>query len=326
VTSFSFTVGETDTNRLDKYLSKAIQDFSRTQIQHAIREGNALVNGRVQKVSFVLSGGEDVELSINPTDNEADSVVPENIPLSILFEDDFIIVINKPAGLVVHPGAGHPNGTLANGLAFHYKNLSKINGGLRPGIVHRLDKETSGAMVVAKTDPVHQNLGKQFEDRSVEKEYIGIAWGKWEGTGTIEKAIKRSRKDRTKYEVQDSGRTAKTDYKVSVSNKVMSIVHFFPKTGRTHQIRVHSEFEGHPIVGDVKYSGGKNRAKGFTPETQKKIDTLFKLVHRHLLHAKKLVFLHPDSGEKVFFEAPIPDDMIKVMETVNQLNGKEFIN
>lgn len=321
MTTFSFTVGETESIRLDKFLSNEIQDYSRTQIQHAIQEGSASVNGKIQKASFMLSGAENVELSISPKEMDTDSVEPENIPLEILFEDDFLIVINKSAGMAVHPGAGNPNGTLVNGLVHYCKNLSGINGSIRPGIVHRLDKDTSGAMVTAKTDTVHQKLGKQFEDRSVEKEYIGIVWGKWEGSGTIDKPIKRSRNDRTKYEVQDSGRPSKTEYEIVDSNKVMSVARFFPKTGRTHQIRVHSEFEGHPIVGDDKYNGGRNRAKGFTPETQKKIENILKLVNRHLLHARRLSFTHPDSGKKVSFEAPIPDDMKKAMQAISHLNG-----
>ncbi len=255
MTSFHFRVGEGENIRLDKFLSAEVQDYSRTQIQQAIREGNALVDGEAQKASFLLSGGEEVEITISLPDTVSDSVEPEPIPLDIVFEDDFLLMLNKPAGLSVHPGAGQPNGTLVNGLVHYTNQLSGINGALRPGIVHRLDKDTSGIIAAAKTDKAHRHLGKQFEERSVEKEYVGFVWGKWEGSGTMDKPIKRSRNDRTKYEVQDSGRLAKTDYNVLSSNTVMSIVHFYPKTGRTHQIRVHSEHAGHPIIGDEKYGG-----------------------------------------------------------------------
>ena len=314
MTSFHFRVGEGENIRLDKFLSAEIQDYSRTQIQQAIREGNALVDGEAQKASFLLSGGEEVEITISLPNTVSDSVEPEPIPLDIVFEDDFLLMLNKPAGLSVHPGAGQPNGTLVNGLVHYTNQLSGINGALRPGIVHRLDKDTSGIIAAAKTDKAHRHLGKQFEERSVEKEYVGIVWGKWEGSGTIDKPIKRSRNDRTKYEVQDSGRLAKTDFNVLSSNIVMSIVHFYPKTGRTHQIRVHSEHAGHPIIGDEKYGGGKNRAKGFMPEVQQKIRQMLSKTNRHLLHAKKLSFTHPESGERVTFEAPVSDDMKRVIE------------
>ena len=314
MTSFHFRVGEGENIRLDKFLSAEVQDYSRTQIQQAIREGNALVDGEAQKASFLLSGGEEVEITISLPDTVSDSVEPEPIPLDIVFEDDFLLMLNKPAGLSVHPGAGQPNGTLVNGLVHYTNQLSGINGALRPGIVHRLDKDTSGIIAAAKTDKAHRHLGKQFEERSVEKEYVGFVWGKWEGSGTMDKPIKRSRNDRTKYEVQDSGRLAKTDYNVLSSNTVMSIVHFYPKTGRTHQIRVHSEHAGHPIIGDEKYGGGKNRAKGFMPEVQQKIRQMLSKTNRHLLHAKKLSFTHPESGERVTFEAPVSDDMKRVIE------------
>ncbi|MDP7071625.1 MAG: RluA family pseudouridine synthase [Candidatus Marinimicrobia bacterium] len=314
MTSFHFRVGEGENIRLDKFLSAEIQDYSRTQIQQAIREGNALVDGEAQKASFLLSGGEEVEITISLPNTVSDSVEPEPIPLDIVFEDDFLLMLNKPAGLSVHPGAGQPNGTLVNGLVHYTNQLSGINGALRPGIVHRLDKDTSGIIAAAKTNKAHRHLGKQFEERSVEKEYVGIVWGKWEGSGTMDKPIKRSRNDRTKYEVQDSGRLAKTDFNVLSSNTVMSIVQYFPKTGRTHQIRVHSEHAGHPIIGDEKYGGGKNRAKGFMPEVQQKIRQMLSKTNRHLLHAKKLSFTHPESGERVTFEAPVSDDMKRVIE------------
>ena len=321
MTSFSITVGDTETIRLDKFLSNTIIDYSRTQIQHAIQDGGASVDGRVQKASYLLSGGEEVEITISLPHNGPESIEPEPIPLDIVFEDDFLIMLNKPAGLLVHPGAGQPSGTLVNGLVHYTQHLSGINGALRPGIVHRLDKDTSGIIAAAKTNKAHRFLGKQFEERSVEKEYLGIVWGTWEGSGTIDKPLKRSRNDRTKYEVQDSGRPSKTDYEIVDSNKVMSVVRYFPKTGRTHQIRVHSECEGHPIVGDNKYNGGRNRTKGFTPEIQKKIEDILTPLNHHLLHARRISFTHPDTGQKVSYEAPIPDDMKKIMEAVNQFNG-----
>jgi 23S rRNA pseudouridine1911/1915/1917 synthase len=299
--------------RLDQFLASMDEIVSRAQAQRLLKSGNVLLNGvSVSAPSRKVYSGQSIQLTV--PDSEPSEITPEKGELEILHEDSDVIVVNKPAGMVVHPSAGHASGTLVNYLMHHCNDLSGIGGILRPGIVHRLDKDTSGIIAAAKTDKAHRHLGKQFEERSVEKEYVGFVWGKWEGSGTMDKPIKRSRNDRTKYEVQDSGRLAKTDYNVLSSNTVMSIVHFYPKTGRTHQIRVHSEHAGHPIIGDEKYGGGKNRAKGFMPEVQQKIRQMLSKTNRHLLHAKKLSFTHPESGERVTFVAPVSDDMKRVIE------------
>ncbi|SVA51158.1 uncharacterized protein METZ01_LOCUS104012, partial [marine metagenome] len=209
--------------------------------------GFVLVNGTIRKPGFRLFGGENIKVEL-PDENPAPEILkPENIPLKIVFEDDVIVVLDKPAGLVVHPGAGIKEGTLVNGLVYYFKSLSNISGSTRPGIVHRLDKDTSGLILVAKTNSAHIHLANQFETRSVVKKYMGITWGEWKPiSGKIEEPIVRKRSDRTSFAVSTSGRSARTDYEVVEATRYLSLVRFFPRTGRTHQIRVHSDFHGNP--------------------------------------------------------------------------------
>jgi len=301
--------------RLDHYLVKQLPEVTRTQIQKMIKQEFVTVNGKLEKANYRLQVGDTVIAKPMDIEPEIDSIIPEDIPLNILFEDDDIIIINKQAGLVVHPGKGNYTGTLVHGLKHHCENLSTLNEALRPGIVHRLDQETSGIMVVAKTNNAHSNIAAQFQDRTVEKTYMGISWGIWkEKEGCIDVSLKRNRKNPTTFCVDESGRKAVTYFKVLQDFRYMSVVEFYPKTGRTHQIRIHAMHMNHSIVHDEKYNGGVNRTKGFLPEVQRDIKLLLKKMNRHALHAKQLSFNHPISGERVNFTAELPQDMQTMIE------------
>ena len=307
--------------RLDKFLANNINEFSRSQLQKYIKNGNITVNGEIQPAKYLLNIDDKIQVDISEELSDNDFIEPQDIPIDIIFEDDDIIVINKKAGMTVHPGTGNKDGTLANALFFHCKQLSDINGPIRPGIVHRLDKDTSGIIIVAKTNYAHMKLAEQFANRLVKKVYYGITWGTWKDKeGIINQQIARKRTDPTAYIVNVTGKEAQTKYQVIKESQYFSFVNYFPKTGRTHQIRVHSEFIGNPIIGDVKYGGGLSRAKGFIPEISKKMESLFKIVNRHILHAQKISFIHPSSEIEVSFEASLPDDILDVIKKIESLN------
>jgi len=307
--------------RLDKFLSNHISNLSRTQIKQIILDGFVHVNESLVKPSVILDGSEEITYSIPQSNFDIDILEPENLNLDILYEDNYLIAINKPAGLIMHPGAGHSNGTLANGLIYHFKQLSDCNGFLRPGIVHRLDKETSGVVLIAKDNSTHSLLSSQFEKREIKKEYFGITWGKWYvKEGEIKDNIKRKRSDPTSYKIDNNGREAITLYKVIESGLYTSEVFFYPKTGRTHQIRVHAAGRNYPIYGDKKYGGGENKIKGFIPEISKKLFQSFKTFKRHALHAKKITFFHPYLNDDFSIESPIPKDILLLKKDLRQFN------
>ena len=307
--------------RLDKFLADNMDEFSRTQLQKYIKNGNITVNGEIQPVNYRLNIDDKIQIDISEEIADNDFVEPQNMPIDIIFEDDEIIVINKQAGLTVHPGKGNKDGTLANALAFHCKQLSDINGPIRPGIVHRLDKDTSGIIIAAKTNFAHMKLAEQFANRLVKKMYYGITWGTWkERDGLIDQSIARKRTDPTSYIVNVTGKEAQTKYQVIKKTQYFSHVNYFPKTGRTHQIRVHSAFVGNSIIGDIKYGGGLPRVKGYIPEISRKMESLFKIIQRHILHAKKISFTHPQSGKEMSFEADLPDDIQIVINKIEELN------
>jgi 23S rRNA pseudouridine1911/1915/1917 synthase len=288
--------------RLDRFLANKLPEYSRSRLQQLVRTGFVRLNGRTTRPRHLVRSGDKIELTEAPLEKIDNQ--PEPIPLDVLFEDKDIIVINKPPGLVVHPGAGHRQHTLVNALLSHCPTLSGIGGKERPGIVHRLDKETSGCLVVAKNDGAHRELSRQFAERKVEKIYLAIVAGKLrKGAGVIEEKIGRHPVHRQRMSVASArGRPAKTDYRVVCSGDQASLVECQLCSGRTHQIRVHLHHLGHPVLGDKVYAA--HLAKNFP---------------RHMLHAWKLGFRHPRSGESKSFEAPLPDDFTTAMKMTRPL-------
>lgn len=274
--------------RLDVFLLEKHPEFSRSHIKNLIEKGLVKVNGKVVKAGYALKNGENIEIEVQKP--EAISTDAEDVDFEIVYQDEDLAVINKPQGLVVHPCSSTKSGTLVNGLLYKIKDLSGINGQLRPGIVHRLDKDTSGLLVVAKNDFAHVRLADQIKNKTCHRNYLAVLDGNLkENEGRIETFIKRDPKDRMKMSVQGSGRVAITDFKVLKRFEKCCLVEFALQTGRTHQIRVHSKYLNHPIVGDRLY--GKE-VKGLAGQ---------------LLHAYKISFVHPRSGELMTFEADLPD-------------------
>ncbi len=307
--------------RLDKFLADNLNEFSRSKLQKYIKNGDITVNGEIQPAKYRLNQNDTIHIDISEEISDIDFLEPQEIPIEIIFEDDEIIVVNKQAGMTVHPGTGNNDGTLANAASFHCKQLSDINGPIRPGIVHRLDKETSGIIIIAKTNFAHMKLAEQFANRLVKKVYYGITWGNWkEKEGLINQPIARKRTDPTSFNINMTGKEAQTKYQIIKESQYFSYINYFPKTGRTHQIRVHSEFSGNPIIGDIKYGGGVSRIKGYIPEISKKMEMLFKIVKRHILHAQKISFIHPRSETEISFEADLPDDIQIVINKIESLN------
>tara|TARA_B110000438_G_scaffold232632_1_gene228392 strand:- start:47 stop:1009 length:963 start_codon:yes stop_codon:yes gene_type:complete len=308
--------------RLDKYLSEQFDHFSRSKIQSLISDGKVTINGLKEKSSYRLNGNESIVVYYEKCDNSTNNHIAQEIPLNIIFEDDDILIIDKQSGLGVHPGTGMNDNTLLNGLMYYTSSLSDINGPSRLGIVHRLDKETSGVMVVAKTNFAHKHIAKQFEKRNVLKTYVGLTWGIWESKeGNIDRSIKRKRSDPTMYTVHKAGRNAFTSYKVQDSWRYISKVQFNPRTGRTHQIRVHSSYMGHPIISDQKYGGGNKRVKGFLPEVSKELKNIIHVFNRHALHAKVIEFIHPKTLDNVKYSSPLPNDFTHAINILCESYG-----
>ena len=297
-------VVDEDNVRLDAYIAKKCSDISRTTVQRLVNEGNLLVNGDIKKISYKVQVGDEIEINV-PEAQEID-LKPENIPIEVMYEDNDIIVVNKPKGLVVHPANGNPDGTLVNAImALCKDSLSGIGGEIRPGIVHRLDKDTSGLLIVAKNDKAHMNMSKQIKDREVKKIYIALVKGNiGEDEATINMPIGRSTKDRKKMAVRKDGKEAVTHFKVLKRYHNYTLLEVKIDTGRTHQIRVHMAEIGHPVVGDMVYSNGKNE---FGVEGQ-------------MLHAKSLDFKHPITGKQMHLEAELPEYF---KEVLNKLDLEE---
>jgi 23S rRNA pseudouridine1911/1915/1917 synthase len=287
--------------RLDRFLANKLPEYSRSRLQQLVRTGFVRLNGATTRPRHLVRSGDKIEVTEAPLEKIDNQ--PEPIPLEVLFEDKDIIVINKPPGLVVHPGAGHRQHTLVNALLSHCPTLSGIGGKERPGIVHRLDKETSGCLVVAKNDWAHRELSRQFAERRVEKIYLALVAGELrKEAGVIEEKIGRHPVRRQRMSVASArGRPAKTDYRVVCSGDQASLVECRLHSGRTHQIRVHLHHLGHPVLGDKVYAA--HLAKNFP---------------RHMLHAWKLGFRHPCSGESKSFEAPLPDDFTTAMKIIRE--------
>ncbi|MBW1997951.1 MAG: RluA family pseudouridine synthase [Deltaproteobacteria bacterium] len=290
-----------------------MQDLSRSRIQGLIRDGSVSVNGRATKSSYAVRAGDRISVREPPPE---DSVLrPESVSFETIYEDPFLIVLNKPAGIVVHPAPGHSGGTLVHGLLRHCDDLSGIGGVVRPGIVHRLDKDTSGVMVIAKNDRVHDLLSQQFKARRVRKTYLALVHDIPEVRhGEVDLPIARHPKRRKEMAVQrGGGKRAITSWeKLSEVGSKFCLLAVSPKTGRTHQIRVHLSHVGHPVVGDKVYGYGQQWWRRNFPGDRQ----IAKMVNRQMLHAAVLGFVHPDSGEYCEFEAPMPEDMKNLIETL----------
>ncbi len=302
--------------RIDKFLMNLIPNATRNKIQNAATAGDIYVNDLPVKSNYKVKPLDVVRIMLShpPFENRVD---PENIPLDIVYEDDALLLINKPPGLVVHPGHGNYTGTLVNALAFHFKNLPK-NSSDRPGLVHRIDKDTSGLLVIAKTEAAMTHLAKQFENKTSEREYVAMVWGTVkEDEGTIEGNIARHVKDRMQMAVfadPEIGKPAVTHYKVLERFGYVTLVSCILETGRTHQIRVHMKHIGHPLFNDARY-GGDLILKGTTFTKYKQfIDNCFKILPRQALHAKTLGFVHPTTGEMMRFNTELPQDMQDCIE------------
>ena len=299
--------------RLDAYLAERIEGWSRARLRKQIENGDVLVNGKEAKPSYKLRDGDEIDIDL--AEEPAAQFEPENIPLDIVFEDEYLAVINKPAGIVVHPGAGVSSGTLANAVAYHFKfqiSDSKLKGesGIRIGIVHRLDKDTSGLIVVAKDEQTHEALAEQFRDRKVRKAYVALVHGSpRENSGTIDRPIARDRWHRTKMTVAANGRHALSIWKVRQRFEKFTLVEVEIKTGRTHQIRVHLASINHPVVGDATYNEGRDKTIA-NAEIKKAIEKL----GRFFLHAEKLSFTHPKTGEHLSFTSELPEELAQLLK------------
>jgi len=303
-----------DAARLDVFLTSVLGGLSRSQIQRLIKDGHVRVGDRDAKANQPVKAGQTISVDIpEPTDPTPKA---EELPLPILYQDSDLIVIDKPAGMVVHPAAGHGGGTLVNALLHHVTDLSGIGGEKRPGIVHRLDRGTSGLMVVAKNDRAHEELARQFHDREVEKEYIALVWGEVMAGRRIDAPIGRDPKNRKKMsaKARRSREAVTRIVRAEHFGRTLTLAHVAIHTGRTHQIRVHLSDIGHPVVGDPLYGGVHRRVPG----------DLRAVTHldRPFLHAARLVFAHPEDGRRMEFEAPLPADLQRVLEDLReQIHG-----
>lgn len=297
---FTFVVDEADAGaRLDKVIAEQVDDLSRTRIQALIKAGQITVNGASSKASYKLEAGDNI--AVHLPEPETSEVVPEDIPLDVLYEDDDLIAINKPAGMVVHPSYGHSSGTLVNGVLYRWPELREVGDQHRAGIVHRLDKDTSGVIVVARTPKAHRSLAEQFEQRRTKKKYLALVEGNpVNSTGRIEAPIGRDHRQRKRMAVVREGREATSEYKVLELYAHHALLEVRIFTGRTHQIRVHLAFIGHPIVGDDVYGYRKQRIK----------------MKRNFLHAAELTVYSPTTGEPLTFTAPLP---VSLQNTLDKL-------
>ena len=301
--------------RLDIFLTNHIENATRTKVQRGIKGGSVLVDGNRVRPSHIVAPGE--VISVTLPKGPPQEAAAENIPLDIVYEDDYLLVVNKPAGMVTHPAYGNYTGTLVNALLYYCNSLSNSPDRARPGIVHRLDKDTSVLMVVAKTDAAHARLAKQFAARTISREYWAIVWGKLkQSRGVIEASLGRSRSDRKKMAVVPAGKNAATEYAVLRSFEYLSLVKLRLQTGRTHQIRVHLAHFHHPVFGDPTYNG-RSIIYGSGSSTQKaEVRHLLQKISRQALHAKTIGFLHPGTGEKMSFDSVLPSDMNDVLDTL----------
>lgn len=305
-------VGFTAATRLDAYITQSVENATRSKVQKAITDGFVWVNGVHQKSSYKVQALDTIYICVPqapPPDAE-----PEDIPLDIVYEDDQLLIINKPAGMVTHPAYGNWTGTLVNALLFHVNKLSDVNQDpFRPGIVHRLDKDTSGLLVIAKNDQAHKTLASYFKDRNIDRHYYALVWGHPDQKGSITTYMGRSLSDRRKMEVvpdESRGKRAVTHFEVIEYFDFLSLIKVKLETGRTHQIRVHMSHLGHPIFCDETYGGRKVVYGPASGERKNLFKNLFADLNRQFLHAKTLGFDHPVTGERIFFESELPEDLM----------------
>lgn len=291
---------QTETGRIDKVLTGLFNDYSRSQIQLWLKDGAVSVNGQVVKANYKVKKNDEIVIAV--PEPETLSIEAEDIPLEIVYEDEAVAVVNKLQGMVVHPSAGHPNGTMVNALMYHVKDLSSINGVIRPGIVHRIDKDTSGLLMVAKNDLAHESLAKQLKDKTSLRKYVALVHGVIpHEKGTINAPIGRSKVNRKMQAVREDGKPAVTHFNVLERFNDFTLVELTLETGRTHQIRVHMKYIGYPLAGDPVYGPSKT-LKG----------------NGQFLHAKLLGFTHPITGQKMVFEAPLPTIFEKTLEKLRK--------
>ena len=303
--------------RLDKFLAAQVASISRAQLQNRFTLGAITVDGAATKASHLVQAGEVILIDIAekpPTD-----LIPQELPLQIIFEDEYLAVVDKPAGLVVHPAYGHPDSTLANALLFHFKHVSKTDSG-RPGIVHRLDKDTSGLLVVARDERTHAALAAQFKAKTTQREYLALVWGvPRPKKGTISTFLTRSTKDRRKIVASSQrGKWAVTHYTTAESFRTHSLLHLRLETGRTHQIRVHLAHLGHPVFGDPAYEGRKSQLQGLNMAEVRFAAAWLERFPRQALHAHTLGFTHPATGKILHFHSELPADMQALVEAMRQ--------
>ncbi len=303
--------------RIDVFLQEKLLNVSRSKIQNAAKAGSILVNGQAVKPNYKIRPNDIIQILLHrPVEHH--TVAPENLNLDVVYEDDDVILVNKPAGMVVHPGHGNFTGTLVNGLLYLKESWPQINGEARPGIVHRLDKNTSGVIIAGKTEFSLQHLAKQFFDRTTQREYIALVWGNInEDKGRVEGNIARHPNDRLKFYVDEDGLTGKwaaTNYEVVKRYGYVTLVKCKLETGRTHQIRVHMKHIGHPVFNDTTYGGDKIVFGTIFTKYRQFVENCFKLIPAQALHAQSLGFAHPVSGKQMYFEVPLPDGFQQVLD------------
>jgi len=304
--------------RIDVFISGAYPAISRTKIQKFIEDGHVLLNSVPAKKRTGLKPGDIIEINEDALTSSTElHLEAQDISLDILYEDKYLVAVNKPAAMVVHPGSGNREGTLVNALLFHIDSLSTGSAHDRPGIVHRLDKETSGVIIAAKNDKAHFALSSLFSERTVEKQYIGFCIGAHPlEHDIIDAPIGRKKNDPIRFCVRNGGKESVTEYTLLSHKAGISLISFFPKTGRTHQIRVHAASRGFPVVADELYGGGKIKAVNIQPLDRPFVYKIYDCFERHALHARKLSFVHPFTRKKIALEAPFPEDFMKAIDLI----------